>query len=270
MVSLQHKVVVLTGAANGLGKALATEFYRMGCHLALIDIDLAGLQKVKDELPNEGQVITIHQADVSKDEDIAATRLNIVNVHQHVDILINNAGISISRHFEQVELADYKNLFDTNFWGTVSATKHFLPDLKQRQHSQLVNITSSFALIGFPGKTAYCSSKSAITGFTNALQTELVNTPVSVCLVIPPPLDTGIVRSGKHINDRKRENEARFLAKKGMPIDKAARRIVRGIQKGKYRIIIGAMTFWTDLAARLFPTILHRLIGKYKKRIDFV
>jgi len=267
---LKNKVVVITGSANGLGKALATEFYRQGCRLALLDVDINGLEKVKTEIANGRQKITIHQADVASEQDISAIRLDILSHYQRIDILVNNAGISISQFFEQMDLEDFKKLFSVNFWGTVYCTKYFLPDLKEQPDSRLVNIISDFAFMGFFGKTAYGSSKSAMLGFSNSLKTEIHDTNVKVCIVVPPPLDTGLIKSSKHIDDKKRENEARFLEKNGLPLDKTAQRIVKQISKGKYRIIIGTMMFWIDIAARLFPTLLHRLIGKNKKRFDFI
>lgn len=270
MTDLYNKVVIITGAANGLGKALAIEFYLQGCHLALIDVDLSGLEHLKAEIENDRQKITIHQSDVSDQESIVATRFDILNHHQRIDILVNNAGISMSQTFEQMDLIDFKKLFEINFWGTVYCTKNFLPDLKKQNDSRLVNIISDFAFMGFPGKTAYGSSKSAVLSFTNALKTELADTNVKVCFVVPPPLDTGLVKNSKHIDDKKRESEARFLAKNGLPIDKTARRMVKQIRKGKYRIIIGGMMFCMDIIVRLFPTLLHRLIGKNKRRFDFV
>jgi len=270
MTYLKNKVAVITGSANGLGKALATELYKQGFHLSLIDIDLQGLYKLKNELEINKQKITIHQADISNEQNIIATRLDILSSHQRIDVLINNASISISQPFAQVDLSDYKHLFDINFWGTIYCTKHFLPDLKNQNDSRLVNIISDFALMGFPGKTTYGSSKSAVMGFSNSLKTELADSNVKVCLVIPPPLDTLLVKNSNHINNIKRENEALFLKKNGMRLDKAAQRIIRQIRKGKYRIIIGAMMFWIDLASRLFPTTLHNLISKNKKRFDFI
>lgn len=169
-----------------------------------------------------------------------------------------------------MDLVDYKKLFDVNFWGTVCCTKHFLHDLKQREDSRIVNIISDFALMGFPGKTAYGSSKSAVLGFTNALKTELTDTNVKVCFVVPPPLDTGLVKNGKHINERKKEHEAIFLKNNGFPIDKAAKKIVKRISKGEYRIVVGNIMFWIDIFSRLFPTLLHQLLGKNKSRFDFV
>ena len=270
MTDLKNKIVVITGAASGLGKAFAAEFYRQGCHLALIDVNFNGLEKTKSELEINEQKITIHHADVSNEKNIATARLEILNYHKRIDILVNNAAISISQNFEQIDLGDYKKLFDINFWGTIHCTKHFLPDLRKQDDTRIVNIISDFALMGFPGKTAYGSSKSGVLGFTNALKTELAETNIKVCLVIPPPLDTGLVKNNKHVDDKKRESEARFLEKNGLPLDKTTKRIVKQIKKGKYRIVIGAMMFWIDLISRLFPTLLHRLIGKNKRRFDFI
>ena len=270
MTSLKNKVVVITGSANGLGKALAKEFFRQGCHLGLVDVDFAGLEKLKKELDNNIQRISIHLADISQEQEIISIRQQIIDQHQRIDIFVNNAGISISQPFEQVDLVDYKHLIEINFWGTVYCSKHFLNDLKKQKDSRLVNIISDFALMGFPGKTTYASSKSAVMGFTNSLKTELMNTTVTVCLVIPPILDTGIVINSKHIDDTKKQNEINFLKKHGMLLDKAAKRIVANIKRGKYRIVVGTMMFWIDFTSRLLPTTIHNVIGKNKKRIDFV
>lgn len=270
MIKLKDKVVLITGAAGGLGKALATAFNKQGCHLALVDMNLSGLEQTKNELESREQKVTIHHLDVSSEQDIITTRLEILSHHQHVDILVNNAGISISREFEETNLADFKRLFEVNFWGAVYFTRYFLQDLKSQNESRIVNIISDFAFMGFPGKTAYGSSKSALLGFTNSLKTELAGSGVKVCFVVPPPLDTDLVKNGIHTDDIKRNNETRFLEKHGLPLDRTAMKIVKQIKKGKYRIIIGTMMFWIDLMARLFPTLLNSSIGKSKKQFDFV
>ncbi len=167
-------------------------------------------------------------------------------------------------------MADFRRLFEVNFWGVVYCSRYFLPHLKREEGSRLVNVISGFALMGFPGKTGYCSSKSAVMGFTNVLKTELAGGKVKVCLVIPPPMNTGIVRSGKHINEVKRSKEMAFLERRGMPLDEVAGRIVRQIKRGRYRIVVGAGTWVGDVVCRLFPTLVHYFIGKRKKKIDFV
>lgn len=270
MYDLVNKVAIVTGAANGLGKAIAIELFTQGCHLALVDIDLNGLEKLKSELQQSTQVITIYKADVSLEQSVVDCRRSILRDHQHIDILVNNAGVSISRQFEELSMEDYNWLFAINFWGTVFFSKHILPELKKREEARLVNIISDFAVVGFPGKTAYASSKAAVMGFSNSLATELEGTPVKVSLVIPPPVDTDLVKNSRHTSAEKKAKETAFVKKKGMAPGKAAKKIVEGIKKGKYRIVIGRLMFWTDLGARLFPSRVHKLIGKNKKKFDFI
>ena len=105
---------------------------------------------------------------------------------------------------------------------------------------------------------------------SNSLKTELTDTSVKVCLVIPPPLNTSLVKRGKHTDAVKKMNEVAFLEKNGMPLKKAATRIIKQIEKGKYRIVVGTMMFWIDFVSRIFPTRLHTIIGRNKSKIDFV
>ncbi len=267
--SYANKTAVITGAASGLGRALALALLRLDCKLALLDVDIAGLEQLKAGM-RQGPLVTIHHTDVSQEEQVRAAVVDIVRMHGSVDILINNAAISSSQPFEQVSLPHYRRLMDVNFWGTVYCTRYFLPHMQQRPQAKLVNIISDFALMGFPGKTTYASSKSAVMGFTNVLRTELTGTTVQLSLVIPPAMDTNIVRYGAHINEAKRAQEQAFLQRTGMPVDKAAERILKAISRGKYRIVTGPMMFWIDVVVRFFPTLLHRVIGSNKKRIPFV
>jgi len=232
----QDRTVVITGAANGLGKALALEFFNLGYHLALIDIDGPGLIQLREGLAGDSRRITIHSADVSKEEEIISVRTDIAARHGRVDILVNNAAVANSQLFNQVEITDFRELFNVNFWGTVYCARYFLQDLKKQADSRLVNIISGFALMGFPGKTTY----------------------------------GGLVKKGKHIDEERRRKEAVYLERNGMPLDEAAQRIVKQIVKGRSRIVVGTRMYWTDLAARLFPTMLHRMIGRNKSKFDFI
>jgi short-subunit dehydrogenase len=144
-----------------------------------------------------------------------------------------------------------------------------LPAIK-KQKGIVVNVISDFALMGFPGKTTYGSSKAAVMGFTHCLYTELAGTGVAVSLVIPPPMATGIVMQGKHIDAQKQLNEMRFLQQKGMPVEKAARKIADKIKRRKLRIVTGGMMQAIDVVSRIFPTITHRLIAKRKGTFDFI
>jgi short-subunit dehydrogenase len=270
MESLSAKVAVITGAANGLGKALALELHNRKFHLALVDVDGEGLARLQEALGGKGQTVSAHRVDVGNEADVVRSRDEILLAHGRVDMLVNNAGISISQPFLEMNLDDYRRLLDVNFWGTVYCTRHFLPHLQNQQESRLVNVISDFALMGFPGKSAYASSKSAVMGFTNCLKTELAGSGLSVSLVIPPPMDTGLVRMGRHVNEQKRAREAAFLKKHGMQPDEAARRIVGAILNGNYRVVVGRLMWGIDWASRVAPTMLHRMIARWKRKIDFV
>jgi short-subunit dehydrogenase len=265
MFNLKDKVVVITGAANGLGKVLALELYNNGSHLALIDIDKLGLEKLHVEL-NLNSHVSIHVADVSDEQQVAIAKEQILQYHQKVDMLINNAGISVSMQFEQMNLDDFRKLWDVNFWGTVNCCKHFLPVLRQQPQGAIVNVISIFAFMGFPGKTAYGASKAAITGFSEALRTELMKTNVRLSLVIPPPLHTDIVKRGIHTSEEKRAKEIAFLQKNGMPLDRAAKKIAAQITQGKPRIIIDFKTRLAYIASRLFPSLVRFFTSR---RSDF-
>jgi short-subunit dehydrogenase len=264
MVDGRGKVVVITGAANGLGKALAIEYYNQGYHLALIDIDKEGLQQLHEELGLNSHV-SIHLADVADEQQIQLAKEAILQYHERVDLLINNAGISISVKFEQMNLTDFRRLWDVNFWGTVNCSKHFLPELRQQPQAQIVNIISMFAFMGFPGKTAYGASKAAIVGFSEALRTELMKTNIKVSLVIPPPLHTNIVMNGVHIDDDKRAKEDMFLQKNGMPLDVAAQKIVQQVKKGKRCITIDLKTRLAVWMSKIFPSMMQYFVNKSSK-----
>jgi short-subunit dehydrogenase len=270
MIDFKNKTIIITGAANGLGKALAIEFYKLGCNLALCDIDKTQLELLMSEFQHQYQKISIHATDVSKEEDIVIVKEEILGHHLKVDILINNAGVSISQPFEQISIEDFKWLFEINFWGTVYCTKHFLPLLRLNQESSLVNVISSFAIIGFPGKTAYSSSKAAILAFTNSLHTELNNSNVKVSYVIPPAIKTGIILRGKHINEDKMIRESNYLDKYGLPANVVAKKMIAGIRNEKIKIVIGIKTYWVYFLARVFPILIQKIIVRNKKRFDFI
>lgn len=266
--SADARVVVITGAANGLGAALAGAFAKRGYALALIDTDAAGLERVRNTLL--GTHCSTHVVDIADEHAVAAAHTTIIAEHGCADLVINNAAVSMSVPFEASSTDDMKRLFAVNYWGTVHLCRQFLPDLRRRKKAHLVNIISGFAVLGFPGKTAYGPSKAAVLGFSQALRTELAGPSVHVSVVIPPPMVTRILGSGPHASEEKRAAEQRFIARNAMDVDKVAERIARRVLKGDPRIVIGASMFWADLAARLFPSTVHRMIGKRKDRFDFL
>src|SRR5204863_9027794 len=123
---------------------------------------------------------------------------------------------------------------------------------------------------GFPSKTAYCSSKSALLGFSNALYAELYDTHVRVSVAIPPAVDTNLIRKGMAYDQFKKQKEEDFVARSGMPVEPVARNIIKGMMKGRFRIRIGMTVRVLDAMSRHFPTATHTLLAINKSRIDFL
>lgn len=264
------KNAVVTGAASGLGRALAQELWNRNYSLALVDIDYQGLISLRNGLSeNTDQQILLYKVDLANAEEIKICCEDILKQFIDIDVLFNNAGISISIPFDDLDIKDYKKLIDINFWGTVITTKYLLSGLKKSSKARIANVISDFALMGFPGKTTYGASKSAIMGFSYALRTELYESNIKVSVIIPPAMNTNLVKKGISTNEQKRQNEMLFLQKNAYPLGLAASKIINKVQQGKFRIVIGKMMWMIDTVSRLFPTMLHYLISTRRESKDF-
>jgi short-subunit dehydrogenase len=270
MGRLEGKRAVVTGAASGIGRELARLLAVAGCHLALADVDETGLKSLRQELDGKLSAISLHKVDVADEQAVKSMVDEVARTHQRISILINNAGVSISAPFEKVNFVDYERLIGTNFWGAVYLCRHTLPFLKEEREAHIVNVLSDFALLGFSNKTAYCSSKAALLGFSNALYTELYETTVRVSIVIPPAADTNLVRNGVADDEVKKQREAELLARNGMPVEKVARKILAGMMRSNFRIRIGLTVRILDVLCRWFPAVTHTLVARNKSRVGFL
>lgn len=263
-------MAVVTGAALGIGRELSVQLAGEGCRLALVDVNETGLAETAGRINQSGGQTSIHVADVSNAVRMERISEEITQRHGAVHLLINNAGVSLAGPFETSSLADWEWIVGVNFWGVVHACKFFLPALRREPEAHLVNVASDFALIGCPTKSAYCATKFAVRGFTEALRTELLDTNVKVTCVYPGPVNTGLVQRGRAWDAEKRNLEAHFLAQRGIAADKAAARIVAGIQRNAARVLIGKESRLADLAARCFPVWSNTLIGRLRNRFPFL
>jgi len=171
MRSFNGKIVVLTGAASGIGKALAVLLATRGARLALLDKDPDGLAVTKALC--SGHDVRTYVVDVSNRERMEEVARQVAGDCSTVDVLINNAGVSSSGAIRELTDATLRWTMDINFWGTVYGTRAFLPFLMSRSEAALVNVSSVYGLIGVPGQAAYCASKFAVRGFTEALRQDL-------------------------------------------------------------------------------------------------
>jgi short-subunit dehydrogenase len=266
MHNLKNSVAVITGAAGGIGHALALRLAREGAHLALADVDEAGLMKVAGDLAGKGVEVSTHVVDVGDGKRVEELASEVMLRHGRVNILINNAGVALFGEVEEISIADLEWLMQINFWGTVYGVKHFLPLLRQQgERAYLVNLSSICGIIAPPGQAAYAASKFAVRGFTEALRHELAGTAIQVSTVHPGGIKTGIARRGRvgaAADPSIRETEtARFERLARTTPEEAADRIVSGMLRGQTRILIGTDAHLLDILQRFMPRAYWRLIG---------
>lgn len=257
-----HKTAVITGAASGIGRALAQELARVGCHLALADIDLEGLRETRREIAQPTLRISLRQLDVADRAAVYAFAEETLREHGAVDIVINNAGVAATAPIEALSYEDFDWLMGINFWGMVYGSKAFLPHLKTRPEAWLVNVSSIYGILTVPTQGAYHSAKFAIRGFTECLRQEMHHTPVHVVSVHPGGVRTNIVRNMRFdaATTDKTESVRNFdqIAARTSP-EKAARVLVEGMRKRKKRILIGKDAWLMDKLHRIFPTGYEKL-----------
>jgi len=249
----------ITGAASGIGRALAIELGNRGCDLALADRDEAGLKTLAAEI-GAARKVSVHRVDVSEPGDITRFATDAIAAHPSLNILVNNAGVALLGQFEEIDQAQMDWLFDINFWGVVHGTRAFLPHLKTRPEAHIVNLSSIFGIIAPPGQAAYAAAKFAVRGFSESVRHELAvaGSPVKLSVVHPGGVATSIARSsrtGTGVTDNARRAQMidRFEnAAKTTPKD-AALRIIKGIEKNEPRILIGNDARFMDLLQRFRP-----------------
>jgi NAD(P)-dependent dehydrogenase (short-subunit alcohol dehydrogenase family) len=261
MTQLRGKVAVVTGAARGIGRAVAECLANRGCDLALVDLE---------DIPAPPGKLSRHRVDVADRSQMEALPEAVLADHGRVDLVVNCAGVGVIGRLIETPLDDFEWQMAVNFWGTVYACKFFLPHLLERPEAHVVNVLSDFALIGFPTKTAYCASKFAVRGFSESLQAELDGTAVRLSCVYLGAVATDIVRHGRFRDAAKAELEHEFLNRRGISPERAAEGIVRAVERDRSRALIGRDARGMDLVQRLSPTGIQRLIARMARRLPFI
>jgi short-subunit dehydrogenase len=253
---------VITGAASGIGRALALELAARGCDVALADLDEAGLTSAAADIQRaHRRKVSVHRIDVSQPSQIEELARAAVASHPGLNIVVNNAGVALFGQFHEIDQSQMDWLMNINFWGIVYGSRAFMPHLARQREAHIVNVSSIFGIIAPPGQTAYAAAKFAVRGFSEALRHELAanNSPVRLSVVHPGGVSTNIVnnsRMGKSINDdnlRRAEAIDRFRQAAKTTPREAAQRIIRGIEKNEPRILIGGDAWRMDLLQRFKP-----------------
>ncbi|MGA2108634.1 MAG: SDR family oxidoreductase [Syntrophorhabdales bacterium] len=269
MKDLKGKVIAVTGAGSGIGRALALRLDREGSFLALADRDARGLAETCEALKGTDGCARF-VVDVSIREQVYAFASGVVNAFGRVDAVINNAGVSSSGFVHELTYETLEWTINANLWGVIHGTKAFLPHLVERPEANIVNVSSVYGLVGWPGQAAYCASKFAVWGFTEALRQELRGSSVAVTVVFPGGVRTNIAKNSRtdHRIDRQtfEEGVKRMEATwKTSPVE-AADAIVSGMRRNAPRVLIGKDARRIDVLARIRPASYDRAIEGYVKR----
>lgn len=259
---LHGRTAVVTGAASGIGRAVAVSLARRGCHLALADLDEVGMAETARMIRDIR--VSQHRLDVADRLAVSEFPAFVAREHGGADVLVNNAGVAVGGTFEQVSEADFEWLFEINFWGVVRLTRAFLPLLRASADARVVNVSSVYGIVAPPEQTAYSASKFAVRGFSEALRHELEGSNIGVSVVHPGGIATSIVKNARLpagvTDDEIARRHKKYEKLLRLPPEIAGETIVRGIERRQSRILIGSDAKLISLIARLFPVTYWKVL----------
>jgi butyryl-CoA dehydrogenase len=258
----EGRVAAITGAASGIGRALAIDLAGRGTHLALCDVDEVGLADTVAACEGRGVKVTAQRVDVADKAGVFAWADQVVADHGQVHLVVNNAGVAVGATVEAMSYDDLEWLMGINFWGVVHGTKAFLPHLRKVDEGHIVNVSSVFGLISVPSQSAYCSAKFAVRGFTDALRMELEadGGRVSATTVHPGGIQTNIAKSAR-IDPAMGDRAGEFDKLLRTTPEQAAAVILRAVERNRRRVLIGADARGIDLVSRLPQSIYQRTLS---------
>ena len=277
MKDFRDKVAAITGAGSGMGRELALQLAERGCHLALADINDAGLAETAQLARATGVRITTQKLDVAQRAAVHAWADQVAQDHGKVNLIFNNAGVALGASVESVTYEDFEWIVGINFWGVVYGTKAFLPHLKASGDGHIINTSSLFGIVAAPMNGTYNATKFAVRGFTEALREELDMTPcgVSATSVHPGGIKTNIARAARRDGSlaklgvdpeaATREFEKAFITTAA----DAARIILKAVEQNRRRVLVGPDAKIIDLLQRLMPESYQKLvIGFTRKNLE--
>lgn len=269
MTHFTDKVAVVTGAGSGIGRALSIELARRGAKLAICDVDTAGLAETEALVSSVGAEVKADHLDVSQRELVLTYADSVAEHFGRVNMVFNNAGIAFTGEVEAMSFKDMDRVMDVDFWGVVSGTKAFLPHLVASGDGHIVNISSIFGLFSVPTQSAYNAAKFAVRGFTESLRQEMIinQRPVKVTCVHPGGIKTNIARNAEQVEGLDHDQLANSFDKMARTSpEKAANVILKGVEKNKARVLIGADAWVLDKFVRVTGSRYQRTISSFSKR----
>jgi len=270
MNNFQDKVAVITGAASGIGRALAVILAKQGCLLALCDKDQDGLDETSQMIEVLGHQPLVSNFDVTDRYALIDFAENVNERFNKVDVLINNAGVTIgTKPFLEITEEEWQWIIDINIWGVIYGTQAFLPYMVDQKESCIVNLSSMLGLAGMTNQAAYSTTKFAVRGLSESLRMELAEAGVNVIAVFPGAVRTNIVDNA-WADDENKVLVKSYIKKIGsISADDAAHQIVNGIKKKKPRVVIGSDARKVDFITRLMPNKYTKLfLAEMKRKLE--
>jgi NADP-dependent 3-hydroxy acid dehydrogenase YdfG len=272
MKTMTDKVVVITGAGSGIGRALAVNLARRGSLLALSDVDETGLADTVAQAGRAGApAVRSDRLDVADRDAMARYALDVVQQFGRVNVVVNNAGVSLTGDFTDLEYADIDWIVGVNLWGVLHGTKEFLPHLIASGDGHVVNLSSLFGLISVPGQSIYNATKYAVRGMSEALREEMLvaGHPVGVTSVHPGGIKTDIVRNSRVSAKEDKEATSQLFDDKlaKMTPEKAAEIIVNGVLKNKARVLVGLDAHALHHMAKLLGSRYQDVVAKASRKV---
>lgn len=268
MSRFQHSVTIVTGAASGIGRELALQAAAKGSRVIASDVNASALEETAALAAKQGLTLETHIVDVSKPDEIEAFAKKILpSLDGKRLILMNNAGVALlGGHWWDMTLEDTEWLLSINLFGVIRMTRAFLPTMLAQNDGHIVNISSVFGLAGMAQHLAYCTSKFAVRGFTEALRMELLGTSIETTCVHPGGIKTSVTTNARKsgelfTDDMVKDAHKEFTRNAVTSASKAAQQIVRAVEKRKRRLLIGADAWGFDVLTRLFPVRYTNIIA---------
>jgi short-subunit dehydrogenase len=260
-MKVQNKVIVVTGGGSGMGRELALNLLAKGAHVAAVDMNEVTLKETAELAADKKEHLSTHVLNITNRDAVEALPEQVIARHGAVDGVINNAGII--QPFVRVNDLDYaaiEKVMNVNFYGTLYMTKTFLPHLLKRPEAHIVNTSSMGGFLPVPGQSIYGATKAAVKLLTEALHSELAHTNVRVTVGFPGAVGTNIAANSGVTMKLSPEIEQRAI--KTLAPDKAAEIIVNGMEKDRYRVIVGSDAAFMDFIYRLSPERAANFIFK--------
>ena len=250
-----NKTVIITGASSGIGESAAKYFSQQGANVVMAARNIDKLRALAEKLGSKTIAI---QADVTNEEDCKQIISKSIEVFGHIDILINNAGISMRALFKDTEISVIKQLMDVNFWGMVYCTKYALPHILKSKGT-IVSVSSVAGWRGLPGRTGYSASKFAMQGFMEALRTENLHTGINV-LTVCPGFTASNIRNTALNEQGKQQGESPRNEQDMMSSDEVSKYIGQAILSKKKNLILTTQGKFTVFLNKLFPSMMDTMV----------